>query len=129
MAVWDADGSGSVGVAELEQAAEAQKRMSAENRLVKKLLFAAVVIIVILCVSTLVLSMAANEATKDMRPVNKEDARRRRLNLPPLSRSGSWARPVLEFVGAPQALIEFTGTRRLSDEGDAPIVLDSGSLS
>merc|ERR1719326_2443576 len=45
---WDVDKSGSVGVSELVMAAEAQKKMSDENRLVKKLLVGAVIVILIL---------------------------------------------------------------------------------
>jgi hypothetical protein len=65
---WDADRSGSVGVSELVMAAEAQKKMKDENRLVKRLLGGAVVVILILMTATFFLSVAAAEMAKDMRP-------------------------------------------------------------
>eukprot|EP00931_Biecheleriopsis_adriatica_P009151 TRINITY_DN110247_c0_g1_i1.p1 TRINITY_DN110247_c0_g1~~TRINITY_DN110247_c0_g1_i1.p1 ORF type:complete len:337 (-),score=66.81 TRINITY_DN110247_c0_g1_i1:244-1155(-) len=65
---WDADKSGSVGVAELVKAGEAQKKIEQENRLVKKLLAVAGAIIVVLLVATFCLSFAAVELAKDSRP-------------------------------------------------------------
>merc|ERR1711904_495017 len=67
LATWDADKSGSVGVSELVMAAEAQKKMSEENRLVKKLLVGAVIVIVILMAGTFALSLTAAEMAKEMK--------------------------------------------------------------
>jgi hypothetical protein len=65
LAPWDADKSGSVGVSELVMAAEAQKKMSEENRLVKKLLAGAVIAILILLAGTFALSLTAAEMAKE----------------------------------------------------------------
>jgi len=65
---WDADKSGSVGVAELVKAGEAQKKMENENRLVKRLLAGAVAVIMILMAATFALSFAAVQMAKDSRP-------------------------------------------------------------
>jgi hypothetical protein len=65
LAPWDADKSGSVGVSELVMAAEAQKKMSEENRLVKKLLAGAVIAILILMAGTFALSLTAAEMAKE----------------------------------------------------------------
>merc|ERR1719420_1757147 len=62
---WDADKSGSVGVSELVMAAEAQKKMNEENRLVKKLLVGAVIVIFILMAGTFALSLTAAEMAKE----------------------------------------------------------------
>jgi hypothetical protein len=63
--VWDADASGSVGVSELVMAAEAQKKMAEENRLVKKLLVGAMIVILILMAGTFALSLTAAEMAKE----------------------------------------------------------------
>merc|ERR1719331_723051 len=65
LAGWDADKSGSVGVSELVMAAEAQRKMSEENRLVKKLLVGAVIVILILMAGTFALSLTAVEMAKE----------------------------------------------------------------
>ena len=65
LAGWDADKSGSVGVSELVMAAEAQKKMNEENRLVKKLLVGAVIVIFILMAGTFALSLTAAEMAKE----------------------------------------------------------------
>eukprot|EP00746_Dinoflagellata_sp_MGD_P129082 gnl/MRDRNA2_/MRDRNA2_63335_c0_seq1.p1 gnl/MRDRNA2_/MRDRNA2_63335_c0~~gnl/MRDRNA2_/MRDRNA2_63335_c0_seq1.p1 ORF type:complete len:300 (+),score=74.23 gnl/MRDRNA2_/MRDRNA2_63335_c0_seq1:106-1005(+) len=65
LAGWDADKSGTVGVSELVMAAEAQKKMSEENRLVKKLLVGAVIVIFILMAGTFALSLTAVEMAKE----------------------------------------------------------------
>ena len=65
---WDADHSGSVGISELIMAAEAQKKMKDENRLVKRLLVGAVVVIIILLGATFGLSITAAELAKDSKP-------------------------------------------------------------
>jgi len=65
---WDADKSGSVGISELVKAGEAQKRMENENRLVKRLLVAALVVIGILMAATFGLSFAAVQMAKDSKP-------------------------------------------------------------
>jgi hypothetical protein len=62
---WDADKSGSVGVSELVMAAEAQKKMSEENRLVKRLLVGAFILISILMASIFALSLTAAEMAKE----------------------------------------------------------------
>ena len=65
LAGWDADKSGSVGVSELVMAAEAQKKMSEENRLVKRLLVGAFILISILMASIFALSLTAAEMAKE----------------------------------------------------------------
>jgi len=44
LATWDDDGSGSISCEELMVAAKAQEKMNQENRLVKRMLFGAVVV-------------------------------------------------------------------------------------
>ena len=68
VSVWDTDKSGSVGVAELMAAAEAQKKMEKENTLVKKLLIGAMIVMAILMGGTFVLSLTAAEMAKEMKP-------------------------------------------------------------
>ena len=65
LAGWDTDKSGSVSVSELMKAAEAQKKMSAENRLVKKLLVGAVIVVFMLMAGTFALSLTAAEMAKE----------------------------------------------------------------
>jgi hypothetical protein len=65
---WDADKSGSVSASELVNAAEAQKKMKKENRLVKRLFGGAVCVVLILMFATFFLSYSAAEMAKDMRP-------------------------------------------------------------
>ena len=67
LAGWDTDKSGSISVFELMKAAEAQKKMSEENRLVKKLLVGALVVIVILMAGTFALSLTAAEMAKEIK--------------------------------------------------------------
>jgi hypothetical protein len=68
LSAWDVDRSGSVSVSELVSAAEAQLRMSDENRLMKKLLVVAFVAIVFILCATLGICLWAAETTKDSRP-------------------------------------------------------------
>lgn len=82
---WDGDMSGSVSVTELKLAAEAQKALQKENRLAKRLLFGAVIVIIILAAATFVLSILANEASKDFRPTDTTGGSRRARAL---SRAG-----------------------------------------
>jgi len=65
LAEWDADKSGSVSISELVMAADAQKKMKQENRLVKKLLVGAMIVILVLLAGTFALSMAAVEMGKE----------------------------------------------------------------
>merc|ERR1719265_1074141 len=62
---WDKDKSGSVGILELMMAAEAQKKMKDENRLVKRLLVGAILVIFILLGATFGLSITAAELAKE----------------------------------------------------------------
>lgn len=68
LAGWDADRSGSVSVSELVSAAEAQRRLSDENRLMKRLLIVAFFVIVFILCATLGICLWAAEQTKDFRP-------------------------------------------------------------
>lgn len=68
LAGWDADRSGSVSVSELVSAAEAQQRLSDENRLMKKLLIVGFIAIVFILCATLGICLWAAETTKDSRP-------------------------------------------------------------
>lgn len=68
LAAWDVDHSGSVSVSELVVAAEAQQRMSDENRLMKKLLVVAIIAIICILCATLWICLWVAETTKDSRP-------------------------------------------------------------
>lgn len=65
---WDADKSGSVGISELVAAADAQKKMKDENRMMKKLLIGAIIVIAILMAGTFGLALTAAEMAKDTKP-------------------------------------------------------------
>lgn len=65
LATWDADNNGSVAVSELILAAEAQNKMRNENRLLKKIIVGAIIVILILMAGTFVLSLTAAEMAKD----------------------------------------------------------------
>eukprot|EP00391_Amoebophrya_sp_Ameob2_P004656 CAMPEP_0179006190 /NCGR_PEP_ID=MMETSP0795-20121207/14397_1 /TAXON_ID=88552 /ORGANISM="Amoebophrya sp., Strain Ameob2" /LENGTH=4148 /DNA_ID=CAMNT_0020700885 /DNA_START=196 /DNA_END=12644 /DNA_ORIENTATION=- len=80
LAVWDADASGSVSVGELTAAANAQKKMQEENRMMKKAIIALVGIIVLLAVMNFVMGLLAVEAGKDTVPASSSSHRRRRLS-------------------------------------------------
>merc|ERR1719335_377521 len=56
---------GTVDAKELEAAAEAQKKMSKENRLVKKLLVGAIIVVLLLSAGTFALSLTAAEMAKE----------------------------------------------------------------
>jgi len=68
MRMWDNDLSGSVSVDELLEAARAQERIQQENRVVKRALFAMVLIIVLLSILNFGMSLAAVEQGKDFKP-------------------------------------------------------------
>eukprot|EP00746_Dinoflagellata_sp_MGD_P014138 gnl/MRDRNA2_/MRDRNA2_130838_c0_seq1.p1 gnl/MRDRNA2_/MRDRNA2_130838_c0~~gnl/MRDRNA2_/MRDRNA2_130838_c0_seq1.p1 ORF type:complete len:342 (-),score=55.78 gnl/MRDRNA2_/MRDRNA2_130838_c0_seq1:274-1299(-) len=68
LTAWDLDRSGSVSVSELVSAAEAQRRMSDENRLMKKLLVVAVAAIICILCAMLGICLWVAETTKDSRP-------------------------------------------------------------
>jgi Ca2+-binding EF-hand superfamily protein len=74
--LWDTDGDGSVSVSELVAAANAQKKMAEENRLVKRLLFAAVIVILLMGVMNFLVGWAAVEHGKDFKPKKSDDSRR-----------------------------------------------------
>ncbi|CAD7976772.1 unnamed protein product, partial [Amoebophrya sp. A25] len=79
LAVWDADASGSVSVGELTAAANAQKKMQEENRVMKRALVVLVAIIVLLAVMNFVMGLLAVEAGKDTKPSESSSHRQRRL--------------------------------------------------
>jgi hypothetical protein len=64
---WDADESGVVSEAELIGAASAWKKMQAENRTIKKLLLAAVVVMIIMFAGMFAMGMVTAELAKEMK--------------------------------------------------------------
>jgi hypothetical protein len=76
MRKWDDDLSGTVSVAELINAAKAQDKLQQENRVVKRLLFAAVIVIILLGVMGFATSLAAVESGKDFKPKTQATTRR-----------------------------------------------------
>jgi len=76
MRSWDHDLSGSVSVVELTAAAKAQAKLQQENRVVKRLLFAAVLMIILLGVLNFVMSLLAVEQGKDFKPRDTSSGRR-----------------------------------------------------
>lgn len=62
---WDHDKSGSVSIAELMMAADAQKKLREEHRLMKKFLVGAIITILVLMAGTFALSFAAVEVAKE----------------------------------------------------------------
>eukprot|EP00397_Hematodinium_sp_SG-2012_P000209 GEMP01000209.1.p1 GENE.GEMP01000209.1~~GEMP01000209.1.p1 ORF type:complete len:1308 (+),score=331.81 GEMP01000209.1:111-4034(+) len=80
MRMWDHDLSGSVSVLELTAAAKAQEKLQQENRIVKRLLFASVIVIILLAVLNFAMSLAAVESGKDFTP-KKTASGARRLSM------------------------------------------------
>jgi len=78
---WDHDLSGSVSVGELIGAAKAQQQLAKENRIVKRLLFASVIVIVALAIMNFLMSLAAVEQGKDFNPSegSQDEAASRRV--------------------------------------------------
>lgn len=70
---WDADESGKVSEAELTSAAKAWTKMQKENRMVKQLLIAAVVVIIIMFAGMFAMGMVTAELAKEFKASN--DAR------------------------------------------------------
>jgi len=80
-AMWDHDQSGSVSHGELLSAAKAQQKLQKENRVVKRLLFASVIVIILLAVLNFVMSLAAVEAGKDFKPKDSSSGATSRRRL------------------------------------------------
>jgi hypothetical protein len=62
-----------VSVTELLIAAKAQEKMNQENRLIKQMLYGAIVVIFVLTGLTFAMTYMAIESAKDLRPAKDED--------------------------------------------------------